>query len=139
LYFQVMTQINSHFAWTDCRATLALLDKIPKALGATSTATTLEGRDRAVERHQVAREIAAAVDVDKVGQHHGGNGRLRSGPLLLSLARLQAVQIIRGALRMRGGTEYRPLVVLQYGDPRRNVGGVTVSNEFNGNGSRSGR
>jgi hypothetical protein len=37
---------------------------------------------------------------------------------------LQAVQIIRGALRMGGGAEYRPLVILQHRDPRCDIGGV---------------
>jgi hypothetical protein len=65
----------------------------------------------AAKRHQVAPEIAAAVDLDEAGQDHGGKpGRLCGGPFLLGLLRLQAVQIIRGALRMGGGAEYRPRV-----------------------------
>ena len=65
----------------------------------------------AAKRHQVAPQIAAAVDLDEAGQGHGGKpGRLCGGPVLLSLLRLQAVQIIRGALRVGGGAEYRPRV-----------------------------
>jgi hypothetical protein len=65
------------------------------------------------KRHQVPPEIAAAVDVDEAGQGHGGKpGRLCGGPLLLGLGllRLQAVQIIRGALSVGGGAEYRARV-----------------------------
>jgi hypothetical protein len=70
----------------------------------------------------------AAVDLDEAGQGHGGKpGRLCGGPILLGLLRLQAVQIIRGALRVSGGSEYRPLVVLQHHDPRRNVGGMILA------------
>jgi hypothetical protein len=65
----------------------------------------------AAQRHQVAPQIAAADDLDETGQRHGGNpGRLCGGPILLRLLRLQAAQIIRGALRMSGGAEYRPRV-----------------------------
>ena len=65
----------------------------------------------AAQRHQVAPQIAAAVDLDKAGQGHGGKpGRLCGGPFLPGLLRSQAVQIIRGALRMGGGAEYRPRV-----------------------------
>jgi hypothetical protein len=40
---------------------------------------------------------------------------------------LQAVQIIRGALRMGGGAEDRPLVAFQYRYPRRNIGGMILA------------
>jgi len=74
----------------------------------------------AAKRNEVAPQVAAAVDVDEAGQGHGGErGRLCGGPLLLGLLRpprLQAVEIIRGALRMSGGAEYRPLLVLQQCD-----------------------
>ena len=71
------------------------------------------GRHRlgAAKRHQIAPEITAAVDLDEAGQGQGGKpGRLCGGPFLLGPLRLQAVQIIRGALRMGGGAEYRPRV-----------------------------
>jgi hypothetical protein len=38
------------------------------------------------------------------------------------------VQKIRRALRIRCRAEYRPLVVFQRLDPRRNIGGVVFSN-----------
>src|SRR6202035_4703626 len=41
---------------------------------------------------------------------------------------LQAVQEIRRALRVRCRAEYRPLVVLQHLDPRRDIGGVVFAN-----------
>jgi len=67
--------------------------------------------------HQVAPQIAAAVDLDEAGQGHGGKpGRLCGGPLLPGLLRLQAVEIIPGALRMSSGAEYRPLLILQHRD-----------------------
>jgi hypothetical protein len=36
-------------------------------------------------------------------------------------------KIIRGALRMGGGAEYRALIVLQHRDPRCDVGGVILA------------
>jgi hypothetical protein len=36
------------------------------------------------------------------------------------------VQVIHGALRVGGGAEYRPLVVLQHRDPRCDIGGVIL-------------
>jgi hypothetical protein len=88
------------------------------------------GRRRlgAAQRHQIAPQIAAAVDPDVAGQGHDGNpSRLCGGPLLLGPLRLQAVQIIRGALRMGGGAEDRPPVVLQHGYPRGDIGGVILA------------
>ena len=41
--------------------------------------------------------------------------------------RLQAVEIIGGLLRVAGGGEDRPLVVLQDREPRRDIGGVVVA------------
>jgi hypothetical protein len=65
---------------------------------------------------------------DEAGQCHGGKtGRLCGGPLLPGVLRLQAVQIVRGTLRMGGCAEYRPLVVLQHRDPRRDIGGVILA------------
>jgi hypothetical protein len=45
----------------------------------------------------------------------------------LRLLRLQAVQIIGGLLRVAGGGEDRPLVVLQDFQPGRDIGGVVVA------------
>ena len=55
-------------------------------------------------------------------------GRLCGGPLLLDPDRLQGMQIIGGALRMRGGGEDQTLVVLQGLQPRRDIGGVIFAN-----------
>ena len=41
--------------------------------------------------------------------------------------RLQPMQIIGGLLRVAGGGEDRPLVVLQDLQPRRDIGGVVVA------------
>src|ERR1700747_1632376 len=41
---------------------------------------------------------------------------------------LQAVQEIDRALRVRGGGEYRPLVVLQHLNPAGDIGGMVVAN-----------
>jgi hypothetical protein len=45
----------------------------------------------------------------------------------LRLPRLQAVEIIGGLLRMAGGGEDRPLVVLQDFELGRDIGGVVVA------------
>src|SRR5260221_7589187 len=95
-------------------------------------------RLRAVERHQVAPEIALAVDRDEAGMGHGagspGRGRL-SGPLLGRRApgldrglRLQPMQVIDGALRMGGGAEDQALVVAQRLEPRADISGVILAN-----------
>jgi hypothetical protein len=42
--------------------------------------------------------------------------------------RLQAVQIIGGALRMGGGGEYCPLVISQHREPQRDIGGMVFPN-----------
>jgi hypothetical protein len=58
-----------------------------------------------------------------------GKGRLCGGPLLFpDLFRLQAVQVIRGALCMRGGAEDQPLVAMQCRQPGGYVGGVVLAN-----------
>jgi hypothetical protein len=43
------------------------------------------------------------------------------------LSRLQAMQIIRGALRMRGGGKDQPLVVQQGLQPVADIGGVILA------------
>jgi hypothetical protein len=58
-------------------------------------------------------------------------GRLCGGPLkgcFRLLSRLQAVQIIGGALRMGGGGKDKPLVVLQCFQPVPDIGGVILAN-----------
>jgi hypothetical protein len=55
------------------------------------------------------------------------------GPLIASRRRglggggLQAVQKIHGPLRVRGGAEYRALVVLQNFQPIGDIGGVILA------------
>jgi hypothetical protein len=89
----------------------------------------------AAQHHQVAPKIAAAVDVDGAGQglvrlRGRAGGCLCGGPLLdlLLLAGLQAVQIIGGALRMRGRGEDQALVVAQGFQPMADIGGVILAN-----------
>jgi hypothetical protein len=70
-------------------------------------------RPRTAQRHQVAPQIAAAVDLDEARQSHGGKSGLpMRRPAPPGLLRLQAVQIVRRVLRMGGDTRGRsvPLV-----------------------------
>lgn len=81
---------------------------------------------RAAQRDQVAPEIAASADLDVLGAGHGchpgqGRGRLCGGPLFNDRLRLQAVQVVDGALGVAGGGEDETLLVLQHGQRTRNV------------------
>jgi hypothetical protein len=73
--------------------------------------------------------ISAALDEDDVRLGHrsasGGIGRHGGGCLGSRL--LQAVQKIRGALRVRRGAEYCPLVIFQRLDPRSDIGGMVLA------------
>src|SRR3954463_16674323 len=54
-------------------------------------------------------------------------GRLGGGPLCLDPGWLQGMQIIDGALRMRGSGEDQPLVVAQSLEPACDIGRVIVA------------
>jgi hypothetical protein len=73
------------------------------------------------------RQRRPSVPIKRGKAMAGNRTGLCGGPLLRGLLRLQVVQIIGGALRMGGGAEDRPLVVLQHRDPRLDVGGVILA------------